>query len=367
MESNMPSDILKTLQNAGYEAYYVGGCVRDTLLGRPIHDWDITTSALPEEIMSCFSHFVPTGIKHGTITVLLNHVQAEVTTYRTDGSYSDGRHPEQVRFVNALSEDLGRRDFTINAMAMDLDGRIIDLYGGKEDLQSGVVRCVGDPDRRFQEDALRMFRAFRFSAQLGFSIEPQTMYAIGKHAGLARSLSVERIRDEVEKTLLSDCPERIDDMVHIGLLNTFDLKLTDSCKKLKNLPKERSVRWAGFCRLCPGLDLRHFRLDKATAIESMAASLLEPPDNRLGWKFLIAQYGVSKAKIVASLNGCSDLIEEILNSGECLSLKDLAVGGKDFPNLQGKACGEHLRKLLLHTLSHPEDNIKKILLEISIK
>ena len=164
MQTARPSVILETLRRAGYEAWYVGGCVRDTLLGREIHDWDVTTSALPEQTMACFAHCVPTGIRHGTVTVLEDGVSAEVTTYRTDGSYADGRHPDQVTFVRTLAKDLARRDFTINAMAMDDQGRLVDLWDGQQDLKDKIIRCVGEPERRFREDALRMLRAIRFYA-----------------------------------------------------------------------------------------------------------------------------------------------------------------------------------------------------------
>ena len=364
MEENMPSEILKILREAGFEAYYVGGCVRDTFLNRPIHDWDITTSALPEEIMSCFEHCIPTGIRHGTVTVFVDHMQAEVTTYRTDGIYMDGRHPEQVRFVSSLAEDLGRRDFTINAMAMDQNGRIVDLYEGRNDLQNKVIRCVGEPEKRFREDALRMFRALRFSAQLGFSIEIETWNAISKCAALANALSTERVRDELEKTLLSDHPERIDDMVELGLLDSFGISLLESCRSMGTLPKDRSVRWAKLYQLCSELDLVRFRLDKATALNAMTAASLDTPVDRLGWKYLLSQYGVTITRIAAILNDRTALVDEILASGECFSLKDLAVNGKDFPDLQGKACGVHLKNLLMHVLSHPEDNDRKKLLKI---
>ena len=164
-----PDELLKTLEQAGFEACFVGGCVRDTLLGRPVHDWDITTSALPEQTMALFPRCIPTGLKHGTVTVLLNGESFEVTTFRKDGAYHDARHPDEVTFVPRLEEDLARRDFTINAMAMHLDGSITDCFHGREDLQSGVIRCVGDPDLRFQggcaADAARLalFRAARLS------------------------------------------------------------------------------------------------------------------------------------------------------------------------------------------------------------
>ena len=159
-----PDEIIKTLEDAGFEARYVGGCVRDTLLRRPIHDWDIASQALPEDVMRLFPHCVPTGIRHGTVTVLLGGVSAEVTTYRCDGAYHDGRHPDGVRFVRSLADDLARRDFTINAMAMDEAGVVTDLFGGRDDLARRMIRCVGDPETRFREDALRMLRAYRFAA-----------------------------------------------------------------------------------------------------------------------------------------------------------------------------------------------------------
>ena len=173
-----PDEIIKTLERAGFEARYVGGCVRDTLLGRPIHDWDVTTSALPEQVLALFPRTVPTGLQHGTVTVLSDSGPVEVTTYRADGDYHDGRHPDGVRFVRSLREDTARRDFTVNAMAMDQRGNIRDFYGGRADLAAGILRCVGAPERRFREDALRMLRACRFAAQLGFAIEPETWAAL---------------------------------------------------------------------------------------------------------------------------------------------------------------------------------------------
>ena len=153
MNIRKPDEILRCLLDAGFAAYYVGGCVRDTLLGRSIHDWDVATSARPEQITALFSHCVPTGMQHGTVTVLFGETQAEVTSFRRETGYCDSRHPDSVQFVTDLQSDLARRDFTVNAMAMDLDGRITDLFGGRDDLARGVIRCVGNPGRRFGEDA----------------------------------------------------------------------------------------------------------------------------------------------------------------------------------------------------------------------
>ena len=365
MLSPKPTKILKILQDAGYEAWYVGGCVRDTLLGRPIHDWDITTSATPEEIMACFPRCVPTGIRHGTITVFADGASAEVTTYRSDGIYLDGRHPDCVRFVTSLNEDLARRDFTINAMAMDDDGRIVDLYGGMDDLHQGVLRCVGDPLRRFEEDALRMLRAIRFSAQLGFAICESTADAIQALRERCRFLSAERIRDEVEKTILSAHPENVMHLAELGLPTILGLYGGADAAWLANLPQDRTVRWAALCRCYPKLDLRAMRLDKQTARDAMAAGRMTVPTDRLGWKLVIAEQGRTQASILAALTDKIELLEEICASGECLSLKELAVNGSDFPELEGKALGEHLRRLLYHVLVNPNENDSQILKNFS--
>lgn len=365
MLEKKPEQILEVLSSAGHEAYYVGGCVRDTLLGRPVHDWDITTSALPEETMACFAHCVPTGLRHGTVTVLEAGTRAEVTTFRSDGGYHDGRHPDQVTFVRSLAEDLARRDFTVNAMAMDRSGAVTDLYGGRADLAAGVLRCVGEPDRRFQEDALRMLRALRFSAQLGFSIEADTWAAIERNADLSRCLSAERVRDELEKTLRSDHPEKAAQMAALGLLRAFGLTEARDLEWLAALPEDRAVRWAGLCRTYPELDLGLLRLDKRTAHDAMEAARCACPADRLGWKRLIAAQGRETARIAAALWDRQGLLEEILTSGQCLTLRDLAVTGADFPTLQGPAVGRRLQALLFHVLAHPEDNRREVLLRLN--
>ena len=199
--------ILHTLQRAGYEAYAVGGCVRDSLLGRTPEDWDITTQAKPEETKALFSRTIDTGIQHGTVTVMMHGRGYEVTTYRVDGEYEDGRHPKEVGFTAELKEDLRRRDFTINAMAYNEEQGLVDAFGGKEDLKAGIIRCVGDPDERFTEDALRIMRAVRFSAQLGFVIEERTKSAIRGHASRLSQVSAERIQVELTKLLVSPHPQ----------------------------------------------------------------------------------------------------------------------------------------------------------------
>lgn len=202
--------IMETLRRGGYEAFVVGGCVRDILRGVAPHDWDITTSALPEETMALFPHFaIPTGLKHGTVTVRSGSYSCEVTTYRADGDYSDHRRPDGVTFTRSLREDLARRDFTVNAMAMDVHGTVHDDFSGQEDLKKGILRCVGEPTRRFGEDALRILRALRFSSTLGFPIEAETKAAIFELKDDLRYVAAERVREEVTKLLLGPGVETV--------------------------------------------------------------------------------------------------------------------------------------------------------------
>lgn len=195
--------ILYILVDAGYDAYVVGGCVRDSYVGIEPHDWDICTSALPRQMQECFAgyHVIETGIKHGTLTIVLNNIGYEITTFRTDGEYSDHRHPSNVGFITSLKEDLARRDFTVNAMAADVDGNIIDYFNGIDDLQNKKIRCVGNADERFQEDALRILRCLRFASR-GFSVDHETMLAARKNCGLLRCISAERINSELCKMLM---------------------------------------------------------------------------------------------------------------------------------------------------------------------
>lgn len=209
--------IIHTLTAAGFEAYAVGGCIRDSLLGRIPQDWDITTSAFPEQVKALFRKTIDTGIKHGTVTVLMDREGFEVTTYRIDGEYEDARHPKEVIFTRNLTEDLKRRDFTINAMAYNESNGLVDAFDGAGDLKRRVIRCVGDPRERFTEDALRMLRAVRFGAQLGFSIEEHTRAAIGELAPSLKRISAERIQTELVKLLVSDHPEEVRTLYETGI------------------------------------------------------------------------------------------------------------------------------------------------------
>lgn len=213
--------IIGTLTAAGHEAYAVGGCVRDAVLGRKPADWDITTSASPYEVKALFPRTLDTGLQHGTVTVMLGREGFEVTTYRVDGEYEDCRHPKEVQFTKSLLEDLKRRDFTINAMAYNEEDGLVDEFDGIGDLKRGIIRCVGDAEERFTEDALRMLRAVRFSAQLGFVLEPQTRAAIEKLCGNLRKVSAERIQVELVKLLASPHPEKLRDAWETGMTGVF--------------------------------------------------------------------------------------------------------------------------------------------------
>ena len=226
--------IIESIQAAGYEAYAVGGCIRDCVMGREPDDWDITTSAKPETVKSLFNRTIDTGIQHGTVTVMIENEGVEVTTYRIDGKYEDSRHPENVTFTSDLAEDLRRRDFTINAMAYNDKDGLIDLFGGIDDMKSGIIRCVGDARERFGEDALRMMRAVRFSAQLGYAIEDKTRAAIKELAPTLQNISAERIQTELVKLLISDHPDFLRTAYETGITK-YAIPEFDICMETKQI------------------------------------------------------------------------------------------------------------------------------------
>ena len=212
------TEIISRLEENGFSAYLAGGAVRDILMGMAPHDYDVATSAPPQEVKRLFKRTIDTGIKHGTVTVVDNNTGYEVTTFRSDGEYKDGRHPENVEFVKNPKTDAARRDFTINAMMYNPESGILDFFGGRNDIQNKLVRCVGNPETRFKEDALRMLRAVRFSAALSFKIEEKTWRAIKKCAVLIKKVSAERVREEINKILLSDNPDYMRKLHECGLL-----------------------------------------------------------------------------------------------------------------------------------------------------
>ncbi|NLH00992.1 MAG: CCA tRNA nucleotidyltransferase [Clostridiales bacterium] len=377
--------ILKRLESHGYSAYMGGGCVRDIIMNHRPNDWDICTSALPEEVMALFPHSRPTGLKHGTVTVIEKGSAVEVTTFRAEGEYRDHRRPESVRFIADLMGDLERRDFTVNAIALPLSGVLFDPFNGRSDIEKKLIRCVGDPCRRFEEDALRMFRAFRFSAVLGFAIESETLSAIKEKSHLAGMLAKERICSEIEKILLSDCPDTLSDVIENGLLDGIVLRNgTVDLTTLKRLPVNRAQRWAGLCVLLlrNGMieDAEEFllslRLDSATVHNSSAGCRLAAegiPRDKASFKKLLSRNGTDIGRCAAaaaeSLYGAGyiRLLRSIMKSGECYSLKRLAVSGDDLLELgfRGEKLGKELYILLDHVINFPEDNKKELLLDIA--
>jgi len=379
-------EVLNRLASEGHDVFLAGGCVRDAIMRRPINDWDMATSAMPVDVARLFPKTVLTGERFGTVTVLTPECQVEVTTFRTDGGYSNGRHPEQVAFASNITEDLGRRDFTINAIAESVSGELVDPYGGLEDIQKGIIKCVGGPNTRFSEDALRMFRALRFSAQLGFSIEHETMKAIYANVAMARNISSERIRIELEKTLLSNRPEISGEMIKIGLLDRFMLlsgKSPAGLAGIDELPKEQLLRWCAFCAVlldegyiksAAGL-LHDLHLDGKTIKTCLRAlSLPGFPADRLSIKRLISSCGAEAARCAAAVSdlfgeaSSLEAVEEILTSKECVTLYDLAIAGSDLiehGHAPGRELGETLSRLLEHVLKHPQDNTRKTLLELA--
>ena len=229
--------VLNTLFNKGHSAYCVGGAVRDLVLGKNPSDFDVTTSATPDEVKALFKKTIDTGIKHGTVTVLLNGESVEVTTFRSDGDYKDFRKPESVTLVKDVEKDLSRRDFTINALCYNHTEGLIDLFGGINDLENNVIRAIGNPEKRFNEDALRILRAVRFSAQLGFKIEEETKKAIKKCAPLVKNLSVERIIAEVDKIIMSDSPEHLKLLDDLGVLEVI---MPEMCKCFS---QPQNIKW----------------------------------------------------------------------------------------------------------------------------
>jgi tRNA nucleotidyltransferase (CCA-adding enzyme) len=377
--------VLNRLECKGFSAYLVGGCVRDLLIGRRPADWDVCTNALPCEIMSVFEHSRDTGSKHGTVTVFVGKSKVEVTTFRSDGEYTDYRRPESVTFIPDLKGDLARRDFTMNAIALPLSGLAFDPFGGAVDIENRLIRCVGEPNQRFNEDALRMLRALRFSAVLGFEIEESTLEAIGENSLLTNFLAAERVCSELQSVLMSSKPELISQMISLGLLTRYikDTQEIDLAA-LAALPKSRAERWAGLCALLlqskmisnPEDFLQSLRLDSSTVHKAACGvklSLSEPPSSKLMWKKLLSRHGTDCGKCTAAaadaLYGTEHTkkLRSVISSGECYCLKRLKISGDELLELgfRGKRLGEVLYELLDHVLAHPNDNDLEVLLSLA--
>ena len=433
----LPSQVeftLNKLNNAGYEAYIVGGCVRDFLCGKIPSDYDITTSAEPEQTIEVFKNerIIETGLKHGTVTLLKDGNPLEITTYRIDGDYTDNRRPNSVKFTKSLTEDLARRDFTMNAMAYSPEIGVVDAFGGKEDLKSKTIRSVGDADRRFNEDALRIMRAIRFSSVLGFEIEQETKKSIFKNKNLLKNISAERIATELVKLLsgknarrvICDYYEVLEVILpEIAGMRGFDQKtpwhiydiLNHTALMVEKSPATTVSRLTALLHDCGKVDtffvdnngvghfyghpevsykkaqttLKRLKIDNATTDTVLTLVKhhdmpIEPTKpavkkelNRLSPDIFFKLLDVKRADnlaqnleltkdVLVTIDNIEKIAKEIINSGECFSLKDLAVSGNDLINVgipAGKELGKALDFLLDAVMNEKVENEKQALLD----
>ena len=377
----LPSDteyIIETLQKNGYEAFAVGGCLRDMLNGDTPHDFDITTSAEPETVMSLFEKTVPTGIKHGTVTVIINGVPNEVTTYRADGEYRDHRRPDSVIFVKSLREDLARRDFTVNAMAYNQKDGLKDFFGGREDIENRILRAVGEPGRRFYEDALRIMRLFRFSSVLGFNIEENTIKAALEYAPTLKSVSAERIYSELLKTLCGKNPAALKPLTDIGGLGFLGVNTSPDYGILPLLgsadTKLFAFLYSGGAEVSPALDFLKVPNKTKKAAQDMLTLLNMPfPKTKPEIKEMLYLTSPSSAENYFDYRSaygkdCAaarDMLTEIIKNGEPYRISDLKIGGRDLKKcgISGRAIGETLEKLRRSVLKNPELNTRSELIK----
>ncbi len=425
--------IITILQNHGYEAYAVGGCIRDSILGREPEDWDITTSAMPEETKALFAKTFDTGIEHGTVTVLMGDEGFEVTTYRIDGEYEDSRHPKEVTFTRNLKEDLLRRDFTINAMAYNEKDGLVDIFGGITDLEAKIIRCVGDAKERFSEDALRILRGIRFAAQLGFAIDEETEEGMRRLAPTLAHISAERIQAELTKMIVSDRPELLRKAYELGITKVFlpefdRIMLTEqetphhiysvgehTLHAMQNIRADKVLRLtmllhdmgkpalkttdadgtahfkrhAAESQIIANDVMKRLKFDNDTLHKvthlvcyhdyrmPATAKNVRRAMNKIGEGLFPLYMEVRRADVLAqsmyqreekirNLDEIEKLYREITQAGECVSLKTLAVSGKDLINAgmkPGKELGVCLNQLLELVIEDPTLNKKELLLK----
>ncbi|MBC2577246.1 CCA tRNA nucleotidyltransferase [Peptostreptococcus russellii] len=401
--------IIEELEKNGYEGFVVGGCVRDTIMGRKPNDWDIATNAKPDEVMRIFRKTIPTGIEHGTVTVMINKVAYELTTYRIDGEYVDMRHPEKVEFSKNIVDDLSRRDFTINAMAYNKRIGLVDKFGGMDDIENKLIRCVGNPNKRFNEDALRMIRAVRFSAKLGFKIEEKTFQSILKNASNIKKISIERINKELEETIKFD-PEslfllnKMDISEYLfgvsleknnlkiakkvdGFLRGYNLYKKNEKELINALKRAFILEKLDVCNLKNILrKLRYSRKDidmtsklhsilKMNIYDHITDENMSTKERKVMIKYilkdtgdlLLAKYAIYSRFIEKNSNPtvCFSEFNDIIESGECFSTSQLDLNGKDIIEndiAKGAAVGILLNAMLEYVILNPKENEKEKLL-----
>lgn len=388
--------ILSKLNNCGYEAYIVGGCVRDSIIGTTPHDWDICTSALPEQVMEVFKGYkiIPTGLKHGTVTIIIDDAQYEVTTYRIDGKYEDNRHPKEVSFTSDLKEDLSRRNFTINAMAYNPSIGLVDYFGGKKDIRKKLIKCVGNPDERFNEDALRIMRAVRFASILDYRIENNTLESIKKNKMLLKNVSMERINSEFIKTIKVSyrremaeliqvvVPELTEKMIcdSLVMVDTFCFSIYTTLALIFNFDKDKLKEI-----------LQRLKFDNKTIKDVVDTHELiyrfRDKSSISSPKYCIKIILNQNADIVRSviegirrtsyLDSDTDyyflasiMLKHLRECEEgCYKISQLAVNGNDMKSigLEGKAIGEMLESLLLAIFAEEVSNTYDDLMEYTRK
>ena len=388
-------NIIGSLEEHGFEGFAVGGCVRDSLLKKTPKDWDITTDALPVDMKKIFKKTFDTGIAHGTVTVLMDGVGYELTTYRIDGNYSDGRHPDSVSFSKSLSEDLCRRDFTINAMAYSNKKGIVDLFDGRKDLQNGIIRAVGDAKKRFDEDALRMLRAVRFAAQLGFKIDDDTFEAIKEKAKLLSKVSKERIFVELNKSLCGDFAQNIKMVYTSGLYRYIGKEFAKLDKNIydfypRKFPNKKHMYWAVFLENIENVEavkkiLFELKSDNATRNNAylLVKELKNPlpsSDEDIRWSLhrIGADLFCDYIEILKSDKKNVDILDKIdtienrysliLKENHAYEISMLDITGKDLMDIgisKGPKIGEVLEFLLKKVIENPLNNEKSSLLRLA--
>ena len=380
--------VIRRLHESGHQAYVVGGCVRDTLLGREPKDWDVCTNALPQEMQRVFAdcHVVETGLQHGTLTVMYQHEPFEVTTFRVDGEYTDHRHPDEVIFVTDVKDDLSRRDFTVNAMAWSPATGLVDAFDGQEDLKRGLIRCVGEPEKRFDEDALRIMRALRFASVYGFDIDPATEAAIHKLKHTLIGVAAERIRVELMKLLCGQGAGKIlrayPDVMAVIMPQLAQVDWSATVAAIENVEAaSETLRLTMLLhQLCPAdaknvlmsLKPDNFTRDWVLMLVTNQDYDFRPTRHSLltalslfGEKQTYDLLAVRRAKGMQDVETLSVVLDEVLHDGVCYTVKDLAVNGRDLMALgvKGKTVGECLNHLLGLLLKEALPNERDVLLK----
>ena len=386
MDIKLPKEvelILNTLNNKGHKAFVVGGCVRDSIMGLKPHDWDITTSAEPTEVTEIFEKekfkVLPTGIKHGTVTVMVNNEGFEITTFRIDGEYKDGRRPSNVSFTKSIEEDLARRDFTINAIAFNPTDGLIDPFGGINDINDGIIRAVGDAKKRFEEDGLRILRAVRFCAKLNFKIDIDTANSMLVCSHNLNNVSMERKRDELIKILLTDNPSSINTFIGFSVVNAF---LPEFCEALHSIDKSKknlSIRLAMMFHDCDTdtvqEELTRLRIDKRTIkqVVILVKHIFNVPTTEIEIRKILSDVGennfinlINIWEVEFDRLNIKFMFNDIIERGDCITLKQLVIKGDDLVamGIEGKNIKSTLEKLLNIVIENPSLNVKEKLLKL---